>query len=166
VTYKTGFWTGWLNLLHLIHSHSSGLQEIQRYRWSTHFPVHSCSRTRILSSLVVSWQQIYHSPTVTSNHTWSLLVTAFFFSCHYSQSPSTAISITRPNSLDCCSILLSSDCALGTDPTENAVFYCQECVFTGPLPGNECPSIVACACVTWICLPTRCLAMDIHATVY
>jgi hypothetical protein len=28
---------------------------------------------------------------------------------------------------------------LGTDPTENTVFCCQECVFIGPLPGSGCP---------------------------
>jgi hypothetical protein len=29
--------------------HNSELQAIQRYRWSTHFPVHRCTRTRVLS---------------------------------------------------------------------------------------------------------------------
>jgi hypothetical protein len=32
----------------------------------------------------VSWQRIYHSLTVTSNHKLSLLCTASFLSCHYS----------------------------------------------------------------------------------
>jgi hypothetical protein len=32
-----------------IHSHNFGLQAIQRYRWSTHFPVHRYTRTRVLS---------------------------------------------------------------------------------------------------------------------
>jgi hypothetical protein len=36
------------------------------------------------SSLVVSWQRIYNSLTVTSNHTWSLLVTVLLIYCHYS----------------------------------------------------------------------------------
>jgi hypothetical protein len=49
VTYKMDFWIWWLDLLHFIHSHSSGLQAIQRYRWSTHFPVHRYTRTRVLS---------------------------------------------------------------------------------------------------------------------
>jgi hypothetical protein len=50
--------------------------------------------------------------------------------------------------------------------TENTVFYCQECVLTGALPSNEYPpSIVACACVAGMCLPTRCLAMGIHVIV-
>jgi hypothetical protein len=38
-------WIYW----HFIHSFSSGLQAIQRCRFATHFPVHHCTRTRILS---------------------------------------------------------------------------------------------------------------------
>jgi hypothetical protein len=41
---KGDLWDGvsiaWLDLLHLIHSHSWGLQAIQRCRYSTHSPVH------------------------------------------------------------------------------------------------------------------------------
>jgi hypothetical protein len=44
-----GVWFGWLDLLHLIHSHSSALQAIQLYRWSTQFTIHRCTRTRVLS---------------------------------------------------------------------------------------------------------------------
>jgi hypothetical protein len=32
-----------------MHSHNSGLQAIQRYRYSTNFPLHRCTRTRVLS---------------------------------------------------------------------------------------------------------------------
>jgi hypothetical protein len=32
-----------------VHSHNSALQAIQRYRFSTHFPVHRCTSTRVLS---------------------------------------------------------------------------------------------------------------------
>jgi hypothetical protein len=32
------------------------------------------------------------------------------------------------------------------DSTEDTVFCCQECVFTGPLPSNGCPSIVESVC--------------------
>jgi hypothetical protein len=35
------------------------------------------------SSLFISWQRIYNSLTVTSNHAWSLLVTVWFLSCHF-----------------------------------------------------------------------------------
>jgi hypothetical protein len=60
----------------------------------------------------------------------------------------------------------SSDCPFiipGTDHKENTVFYCQEGLFTDPLPSNGCP-IVWCKCVAGMCLPTRCLAMGIHVT--
>jgi hypothetical protein len=50
---------GWLDLLHLIHSHNSGLHAIQRYRWSTHFIVHRCTHTKVLSCT---------SPPVTAAH--------------------------------------------------------------------------------------------------
>jgi hypothetical protein len=36
-------------------------RQLQRYLYSTHFTVHHYTRTRILSSLVVSWQRIYHN---------------------------------------------------------------------------------------------------------
>jgi hypothetical protein len=38
-------------------------------------------------------------------------------------------------------------------------------VFTGPLPSDRRPS-VAWACVTGMRLPTRCLAMGVHVTVF
>jgi hypothetical protein len=34
-----------------------------------------------------------------------------------------------------------------TDPTENTDFYCQECVFTNPLPSNGCPYILRRVCL-------------------
>jgi hypothetical protein len=37
------------DLLHLTHSHSSGLQAIQRCRYSTHFPLHRYTRSRVIS---------------------------------------------------------------------------------------------------------------------
>jgi hypothetical protein len=46
VTYKTGFG---LDILHLIHSHNTELQALQRYRYSTHFAVNRCTRTRVLT---------------------------------------------------------------------------------------------------------------------
>jgi hypothetical protein len=49
VTYKTGFLDFMIALLQLIHARSLGLQTIQRYRYSTHFPVHHYKRIRILS---------------------------------------------------------------------------------------------------------------------
>jgi hypothetical protein len=48
VTYKTGFWIGWLDLLHRIHT-VRDYRQLQRYRCSTHFLVHRCTHTRVLS---------------------------------------------------------------------------------------------------------------------
>jgi hypothetical protein len=45
--------------------------------------VHRCTRPRILSLLALSWQRIYYNLTVTSTHTWSLLGTVKFLSCHF-----------------------------------------------------------------------------------
>jgi hypothetical protein len=60
----------------------------------------------------------------------------------------------------------SSDCALlkflGSDPTENIIFCCQECMFIGPLPSNGCP--IAGSVTSEMCLPSRCLAADICVT--
>jgi hypothetical protein len=39
-------------------------------------------------------------------------------------------------------------------------------VFIAPLLSNGCPSVVACACVAGMWLPTRCLAMGIQVTIY
>jgi hypothetical protein len=48
VTYKTGFGLDvWIYCT--LYIHNSGLQGIQRYCYSTHFPVHRCTRIRILS---------------------------------------------------------------------------------------------------------------------
>jgi hypothetical protein len=68
-------------LFHPIHSRqlvTTG--KLQRYRHSAHFTVPRYAPTRILqSSLAVSWQRIYHSLTVTSNHTGSLLSQPYSF---------------------------------------------------------------------------------------
>jgi hypothetical protein len=76
---KEGFWIGWLDLLHLIHSHTSGLQAIHSYHYFTHFTVHRCTRTRILSSLAVSWQRIYQSRCNFKSHMKSSLHRLFPF---------------------------------------------------------------------------------------
>jgi hypothetical protein len=66
-------------------SHNSGQQGIQRYCY-THILQFTITHTHYGSQclIVVSWERIYNSLTVTSNHTWSLLFTAWFLSCHYS----------------------------------------------------------------------------------
>jgi hypothetical protein len=43
-----GFWIGWSDLL-TPYTLISWLQVIQRYHWSTHFTVHRCTHTRVVS---------------------------------------------------------------------------------------------------------------------
>jgi hypothetical protein len=71
---------------------------------------------------------------------------------HYSTTPFYSIPSSE------CDLLL-----LGTNPTENTVFCCQECVFIGLLPSNRCIFIVK-AYASGICLPSRCLAKGIYVT--
>jgi hypothetical protein len=103
VTYKTGLdWMiGFINALYI---HNSGLQEIQHYRYSTYFPGHSCTRTRILSP--------HKSYPCNEFIRLSFQITHEVFLAHSnpfsSQSSSNVISRTRPNSLDYCSILPKS----------------------------------------------------------
>jgi hypothetical protein len=57
--------------------------------------------------------------------------------------------------------LLYNDFAQNTQKTQP--LYCWECVFTAPLHSNGSYSIVACVFVAVrICLPTRCLAMNVY----
>jgi hypothetical protein len=46
VTYRTGFWIGWLDSLYI---HNLGLQALQRCRYSTQFPVHHWTHTGVLN---------------------------------------------------------------------------------------------------------------------
>jgi hypothetical protein len=104
-------------------------------------------------SLVVSWQRIYQSLAVILNHTWSFLDTIWFLSCHFF---SITLDCHLQNSTqfpsDYCSVLLASLLQLllpyrtlrtttlhGSH--RNAIFFCPECVFTGPLPSNGCPIV-------------------------
>jgi hypothetical protein len=70
VNYKTGFWIGWLDLLNLIHWHSSRLQANTAlwlfYTLSTS-PLHTHKISKSL--LVISWRRTYNSLTGTLNHT-------------------------------------------------------------------------------------------------
>jgi hypothetical protein len=80
-----GFWIGWSDLL-TTYTISSGLQAIQRYRWSAHFTVHRC--THILGFSVFTCRILachYSAHEV-------FLSEANSFLAIYSQSPLTAIS--------------------------------------------------------------------------
>jgi hypothetical protein len=62
VTYKTALGLGdWIYCTLYVHT-TGDYRQLQRHRYSAHFPVYRYARTRMLkSSLVVSWQLIYHS---------------------------------------------------------------------------------------------------------
>jgi hypothetical protein len=92
---------GWvLDLLHLIHSHSSGLQDIQLYCYSTHFPVHRCTRTRILSLHELYPGYRFITVSLALEITCEVFMSqSNSFLAISSQSLLTAISRTRPNSL-------------------------------------------------------------------
>jgi hypothetical protein len=74
------------------------------------------------SSLVVSWQRIYNSLTVTTSHTLSLLFTGY---SEVSTELSVAISSQLPSAVASRESLkyysLSWSGILGADPTENTV---------------------------------------------
>jgi hypothetical protein len=78
VIYKTGFefddWIYW-HLIHThTHTHNSGLQAIQLYRWFTHlqFTVTHALGFSVFTNRILA-TDLHKS--VTSNHTWSLLLT-------------------------------------------------------------------------------------------
>jgi hypothetical protein len=133
----------WMIDLLTPYTHNSGLQVLQRYRWSTDFTVQRYTRTRVLSSLVVSWQQNYDSLTVTSTHICSLLSTAWFLPCHFFSIifglPSTELNPILDNSLKQLSFSLYNHSARTTQKTQP--LYCWERLFTGPLPSNERPIV-------------------------
>jgi hypothetical protein len=55
---------GFIDTLHTARNY----RQLQRYFWSAHLTVHRYTHYSSQSSLVVSWQRIYHSLTVTSTH--------------------------------------------------------------------------------------------------
>jgi hypothetical protein len=65
-----GFWVGWLDLLHLIHSQlgNTGNTALSLFYTLCSSPLHTHWISK--SSPVVTWQRIFNRLTVTSNHTW------------------------------------------------------------------------------------------------
>jgi hypothetical protein len=72
---QTGFgfddWVYW----HLIHT-TWDYRQLQCYRYSHTLQVTVTHTLGFSVLVVISWQRIHNSLTVTSNHTWSLLCTA------------------------------------------------------------------------------------------
>jgi hypothetical protein len=142
VTYKTCFrLDGWIYCTVYIHNTRDQRQCS---------PIALLHTFQFTVALVVSWQRIYHSLTVTSTHTWSLLGTVEFVPCHFfSVIFDCHLHNSTQFSPDCFSVLLLClyySCPaehflipLCTEPTENTVFR-------APLPCNGC-LIVAYTCV-------------------
>jgi hypothetical protein len=124
------------------------------------------------SSLVVPWQQIYNSPTITSNHTRSLLFTVQLLSCHYSATDncedSTQFNSSAPKLISWQAGISKLDSVLlywslphnhfaGTTEKTDPL-CCWEGVITAPLHRNGSYSIVACVFVAAeMCFPSCCL---------
>jgi hypothetical protein len=111
------------------------------------------------SSLAVSWQRIHNSLSL------QIIYKVFFakpnaFLPISSQSPSTAIFRTRPNSNS--SFVSCSLYASRRTNRKLRFIYCCEGVFTAPLHNNGSYSIVCVFVAAGTCLPTRCLAMNVY----
>jgi hypothetical protein len=140
------------------YSHNLELQAIRRHHLSTHLPLHRCTRTRILSSLVVSCQRIYYSLTVTSNHTYSRRATISSLSYHISAAANSEDSTRLLSTtldyycirlllllllLSCRTLLITTLHGLN----KNTVFCCPECLCTAPLPSNRRSTVPrVCSC--------------------
>jgi hypothetical protein len=147
-----------LDLLHLIHSHSSGLQAIQCYCYSTHFPVHRCTCTRILSlHLIVTWQLTYQSHWYFKSHVKS--------SCH---------SLTHFLPLFCSCQFWRLDYSLNDflcpcitpwqgPHVKHSLYVKEACVLVLYLAVDV---LLMHVCVARMCLPSRCLAVGIHTTIF
>jgi hypothetical protein len=170
-----GFLIGWLDLLHLIHSHSSGLLVMQRYRYSTHFQLtvaHALGFSVFTSRILATDLSEFHcnfKPHV--KFFWHRLIPflTIILQLPVLRLDSTTLGYcstlfcTMPTlsllPLSCRTLLIAT---LHGPPGKHSV-HCWRSLFSAPLPSNTCP-ILACLCVAGMCLATCCLAMGIHVT--
>jgi hypothetical protein len=118
-----------------LYSHNSGLQVIQRYRWSTHSsPLHTLWDSR--SSLVVSWQRIYNS--LSLQITWGLLYTAWFLSFHLF---TVTFDCHRQNSTHFSTTLERPSCPSARVTQKTQPLCCWEGLFTDTLSSNGRPIV-------------------------
>jgi hypothetical protein len=153
-----------------------GLQAIQRYRWSTHFAVHRYTRTRVLS---LQWS---HAGNGFITVSLSLQITHEVFFAPYnsflaisSQSPSTAISKTRPNSWQLTLLQLKSlNCwqqltllnwtLLYNHFAENTAYIVKEACLLFRCLAMDVLLLPALA-PAGMCLPSRCLAAGLYVII-
>jgi hypothetical protein len=170
-----GFWIGLLDLL-TPYTHHSELQAITALSliYTLHSsPLHTHKDSQ--SSLVVSWQRIYNSLTVNSNHEVFFAPPNSFLAIILQLTiPKTRLNSVPlfPSSYPCrlafrISTLFSAELFFITTlhrPRRKHSLYCWEGVFTLPLHSNGSYSIVACVfVVAGMCLPSRYLAMNVYS---
>jgi hypothetical protein len=140
-----GVWIGWLDLLPPFVTTINKAISLIYTLYSP--PLHTYEDSQ--SSLVVSWQRIYNSLTVSTAHSKSSLHSLIPFLAIPSQSSSTAIS--RDSLIIISAGPGASLYSLGADPTENTVsiviaqqypdcclcICCRKNLFTESLPRNE-----------------------------
>jgi hypothetical protein len=131
-----------------------------------------------VSSTVVSWQRIYNSLTVTSNHTlkssFHSLISFLPIFCNCQLNSVPLLPSSYPDKLASRNLtpfysvtasfgaLLYKNFARITHRTQP--LYCWEDVFTGPFNSNGSYSTVAWVFVAaGIRLPSRCLAMNVYS---
>jgi hypothetical protein len=169
----------WLDLLHVIHSHNSGLQVLRRYRCSAHFAVLRYTQTHwgSQSSLAVFCQRTDNSLTAISHHTWSLFSTAclfltFFCSCQFGKLDPILIPLhpssypgrlaSRNSSIHfsttvlCCRTLLYNVFARTTQKTVSVVK--EACLLIRSL-------LLRALAPAGMCLLNRCLAVGLYVTI-
>jgi hypothetical protein len=155
-----GFWTGWTGFIDTLYTplgttgNYSTIAISTLYSSQLHTP-HTSDFSLSHSPLVVSRQRIHNSLTITSNHPWSLICTAWFFSCHYyASSGDTLRSLLQLPTPELNSVLI----ALGWPPQKTPrplllhVDHCCRDLFTVPLCSNEPGVEHCCACS----LPREC----------
>jgi hypothetical protein len=147
VHYKTGFGLNdWIYCALYTHT-TRNYTQLQRYRYSTHITVHLCTLIRVLR---LHWSYPSNG-FITVSHTKSsfhslIPFLPLFCNCQHNSNPSSS-----PGRL-------AFRTRLSTlDSTTSSI--------TGPLPSSGCPS-VAFVRFAGLCLPSRCLAMGIHVTVF
>jgi hypothetical protein len=154
VTYKKGFGLDNSIYWHLRHT-TRDYRQIQRYHLSTHFTVHRCARTRVLSlPLVVSWQRIYNSLSLQITYEIFRLIPflLLFCSCQFRRLGSIQFLCSQVHipagwrlELDLTLFYTVEHFLITTSqgPRRKHSPYCWGGVLTDPFPSNRYP-IVTC----------------------
>jgi hypothetical protein len=118
-------------------------------------------------------QRIFNRFIAISTHTWSLLGTVRFLSCHFFSitfdcHPEDSTQLSRLLfCTPCCSATIASRLLTVSshNPSAWAPRKILSSILKDALPSNGCP-IVVWACAAGMCLQSHCVAMGIHASVF